>query len=148
MLGSSLWTVPGPVGMILAVLLLAATWQVGAGISLGSEPPSGLSTAPSSQADNQAAPGVPMVMSPFYVFREQGSRVWLERIQIFFAGPEEGKIRRELELPQLRSAVYEALQAEPADTALEERLRNELSRMLGPETGRRVGLSRCYLLVP
>jgi hypothetical protein len=131
---------------ILLAGLLVASWQVFGSASAGSESRPEPMSVPI--ADSPSTPEVDMVMSPFFVFREHGSRVWLERIRITLAGPEDIKIRRELDLPRLRSAVYEALQAEVEHRDLEDRLRSEVSRMLGPEAGRRVSLSRCYLLVP
>ncbi len=136
------------VGVLLAILWLAAFRPIPADTSLRTPPPADRTAAPAVPADRAPTPADARAISPFYVFREQGNRVWLERVQIFFTDAVDGKLKQELEQPRLRSLVYEALAAEDDEHSLEMRLRRELTRLLGPEVGRRLGFSRCYLLGP
>lgn len=92
--------------------------------------------------------GTGRILAPFYVLREHGSTVWWERILVLFPEARQGLAPATEELPKLRAAIHEALQIAGDNAAQEEKVRQAVQKLLGPEAAKLLRLDRCYLLVP
>ncbi len=135
-----------------AILLLALSlvhgWQevARAGISSdgAADPPAVLPRS----SDLGPHAGSSVILAPFYVFREEGARAWLERIQVTVKGVGPLNTPGTVDTAEVRQAIQEALHGAGEEAAIAERLQRTLGPLLKMGREPQVHLSRCFLLLP